>query len=184
MPDRHTAQTPPPVFSRRLSVDDVRAHKGVVEATADECAQLASLCRVERLGSLRFAYELQPLASHRFHLTGELRAEVTQACIVTLEPVEEHIREAVDIEFWPEHQLDAASRDENAAATFEASEPPEPISAGRIDVGVLAAEILASALNPYPRKADAEFVWQETPDEAETAKSGPFAGLAKLQRKG
>ena len=83
MPDRHAAQTPQPVFSRRLSVDDVRAHKGVVEATADECAHLASLCRVEKLAFLRFAYDLQPLASHRFRLTGELRAEVTQACIVT-----------------------------------------------------------------------------------------------------
>ncbi len=164
-------------------MDDVRAHKGVVEATADECANLASLCRVEKLAFLRFAYDLQPIASHRFRLTGELRAEVTQACIVTLEPVEESIREAVDIEFWPEHQLDAASGNEEAAAGLETSEPPEPIAGGRIDVGAFAAEILASALNPYPRKTDAEFVWQDAPDEAETAKSGPFASLARLQPK-
>ena len=97
--------------------------------------------------------------------------------------MEESIREAVDIEFWPEHQLDAASGDEEAAAGLEASEPPEPIAGGRIDVGAFAAEILASALNPYPRKTDAEFVWQDAPDEAEKAKSGPFASLARLQPK-
>ncbi len=182
MPERHAAQTPDTVFSRRLCVDDLKAREGLIEANAAECARLASLCGAVNLAFLRFSYRLQPLASHRYRLTGELSAEVTQACVVTLEPVEERVQEAVTIEFWPEQQLGAVSADEDAAIDAEPSDAPEPIIGGRIDLGALAAEILASVINPYPRKADAEFVWRETPEGAEAGKSSPFASLAKLQR--
>ena len=88
------------------------------------------------------------------------------------------VREAVAAEFWPENQLEALTREEDETAESAPSEAPEPIIAGKIDIGAFAVEILASAINPYPRKADAEFVW----DEGEAEKTGPFAALAKLRQ--
>lgn len=179
MPEERRPQAPEAAFSRRLSVDDVGSHEGVIEADSAECGRLAALYGIESLSGFRFSYSVRPLPSHRFRLTGDLSADVTQACVITLEPVTEHIREAVTAEFWPEHQLEETSGEEESVE----SEVPEPIVGGRIDVGALAAEILASAINPYPRKADAEFAWDESGDAEGAPPSGPFAKLAKLREK-
>jgi hypothetical protein len=45
----------------------------------------------------------------------------------------------------------------------------------------LAAELFASAINPYPRKEDAEFAWTDPKAAAEEGTLKPFAALARLK---
>jgi hypothetical protein len=100
-----------------------------------------------------------------------------------LEPVPEVIREDVSLEFWPEPLLDREDFHSEDDDILE-SDPPEPIVNGRVDLGHLAAEIFASAINPYPRKDGVEFDWSD-PNAAENeAASRPFAALARLKDKG
>jgi Large ribosomal RNA subunit accumulation protein YceD len=90
---------------------------------------------------------------------GEVYAEVTQTCVVTLEPIEAIVREAVDVRFAEpaqEHRrgnLDAPGVAE--LIDLDSDDPPDAIENGRIDLGALAAEFLALGLDPYPRKPGA-----------------------------
>ena len=67
----------------------------------------------------------------------------------------------------------------------EAAEAPEPAPGGWIDLGELAAEQLGLALDPYPRKPDAEVPaeWKAEPVEEPVAaeRPNPFAILEKLK---
>jgi hypothetical protein len=49
-----------------------------------------------------------------------------------------------------------------------------------IDVGRLVTEELLSGLDPYPRRADAQFEWSD--EKGEAASAHPFAALAKLKK--
>ena len=156
---------------------------GRIEATAQERNQLAELFGIESLERFTFDYQLQPVGTDRAHLSGEIRAELTQLCSVTLEPIQETVDEAVSLDYWPQQQI---GREDAAAPQADPQglppDPPAPIVNGRINVGALAGEILASAINPYPRKDGAEFVWDDPKNEDGGALS-PFAELAKLKAK-
>ncbi len=177
------ATAPDAVFSRVVSLGDfAQVLSGRIEATPEERTALAERFGIESLESFSFDYALQPVGTDRAHLTGQIHAAPTQLCIVTLEPVQETVEEAVSVDCIPQEQI----RPETAIA-LEADpfalpdDPPVPIVGGRIDVGALAREVLASAINPYPRKKGAEFGWDDPKDE--DGASGPFAELAKLRSK-
>jgi uncharacterized metal-binding protein YceD (DUF177 family) len=105
--------------------------------------------------------------------TGRVSATVGQTCVVTLEPMENHVEEAIDVIFAPPSRGDLAHQN----ATFDADEPPEVLVDGAADLGAIAAEFLLLGINPYPRKPGAEFA----PPAAEGAVTTPFAALAKLK---
>jgi hypothetical protein len=67
----------------------------------------------------------------------------------------------------------------------EGAEAPEPVLDGWIDLGELAAEQLGLAIDPYPRKPDAELPaeWKAEPgaEPAVTERPNPFAALEKLK---
>lgn len=183
MPKQTPTSGEKPPFSRIVTPADAgSALQGRLEANAAEREVLAQFNGVASLASLSFAYGLESLPSQRYRLTGEVQAELTQLCGVTLEPVAEHIREAVSLEFWPEHLLADAASDPAEPDELLASDPPEALVNGRIDLGQLAAEIFASAINPYPRKPDAEFGWTD-PKSADAGGLKPFAALAQLKSK-
>jgi hypothetical protein len=182
-PDRGAPASPLPL-SRLISLADQSAPLvGRIEASVSQRAGLAALLGLEDLADLSFNYRLAPIASERFRLTGEVEARVTQLCVVTLDPVAEHIQESIAVECWPEEQIESADEAEiDDLATSELpDDPPVPIVNGKVDLGVFAAEILASALNPYPRKEDVEFNWED-PAAPDRAASGPLAGLAKWKK--
>ena len=173
------------VFSRFVPLGDfAEPITGRIEATAEERGRLAALFSIESLESFAFDYKLLPVGTDRAHLSGDIRAALTQLCGVTLEPVRETVREAVSIDCWPASKI---GREDDAAAPLAdplglPPDPPAPIVNGRINVGALAGEILASAINPYPRKDGVEFAWDD-PRSENGAALGPFAGLAKLKPK-
>ncbi len=82
--------------------------------------------------------------------------------------------ETVSLDCWPQEQI---GREDAAAAQADPqglpAEPPAPIVNGRIDVGAVAAEILASAINPYPRKDGVEFAWDDPKDDGEPLAPSP-----------
>jgi hypothetical protein len=172
------------VFSRLVPLADFAGRiGGRVDATPQERIRLAELFGIQSLESFSFDYVLEPAAADRAQLTGEIHAELTQLCILTLEPVSERVDEAVSVECWPREQIgaeDATGGDPDPGAI--PADPPAPIINGRVDVGAVGAEILASAINPYPRREDAEFGWRD-PLTADGKASGPFAELAKLKSK-
>lgn len=184
-----------PPFSRTITAERVPAggQKGRAEADEAERAALAALYGVEEIRRLVFDYEIKPKGKGRFHLRGEMESELVQACVITLEPVEETVAETIDLEFWPAEDIDEPrmALAQGVGPEVEGAAPPEPLRNGLIDVGAVVAEFLSSSMNPYPRKAGAEFCWsdeaggEQAASEEQTATrspSGAFAVLEKLKR--
>ena len=119
-------------------------------------------------------------AGGRFHVAGRVRARIGQTCVVTLDPIENDIDEAIDLIFAPPEQIPELADlvDEAAESDGEIPDPPEPIENGVIDLGRLATDALFLAIDPYPRKPDAVF---EPPVEAADPEDHPFAALKALK---
>ena len=146
------------------------------EATADECHALEQALRIPSVASLEASYRIAGLSGGGYKLSGDIKADVVQACIVTLEPVPALVVDRFNVEFW----TNSAGREEKGDQSVLEGADVEPLILGQIDVGRIVFETLSGGLNPYPRKQGAEFDWQD-PALAKPELHGPFAALAKLK---
>jgi hypothetical protein len=153
------------------------------DAGPDERAAVAQALDLIACTSLRAHYAIQPMSGGCYRLSGRLHAEVSQTCVVTLDPVEGTLEESFEATFWPREAM--PTPDSGELAIDDAPEP-EPIVAGQIAVGRVIFECLAAALEPYPRKLGAVLDWQPplAADANATRATSPFAVLANLKTKG
>ena len=184
MPIEGDQSAPQPVLSHKIRVaglDD--AIDGRITFAEIGYSRIAAFLGAQSLDELSISYRFVPIANGRLALTGHVEARLTQLCVVTREPVAERIDELLDLECWPDDQIGELP-DEAEGEGLQAlpQDPPVPIVQGQVDLGALAVEIVASAMNPYPRKQDAAFDWHDP--KSEGSPGGPFAGLAKLKPKG
>ncbi len=149
-------------------------------ATAEELIELARELDIPSCGRVRVAYEIKPLGDGHYRFAGTLEAEVTQACVVTLDPVPARLTEKFAIALAPAAEL---ADEEPVLGDREVSSVPdtEPIEDGRIEVGTMVFGILSAALPPYPRREGAEFDWVDPKIAADPDGASPFAALAKLK---
>lgn len=180
-----TSEAEPALLSRVLKVDEIKdGASGEIDANDAEMKAIACLLDLVRLERLTFDYRFRHVGGGRLHLSGQLKAQVTQTCVVSLDPIDATIDVPVEIEFWPEALLQRSETSEDEPGNVALLDWPEPIVGGRIDLGVVAYETLATALDPYPKREGVSFDWsQGAPKEAPEAKSGPFAALAALKRR-
>jgi len=173
------------VLSRALKVDDIRdGASGEITATQSEMEVVARLLALVALSGLTFSYRFKAGGGGCLHLTGRLRANVTQTCVVSLDPVEACLDVPVEVEFWPAPLVEELERSAEEPGTLGLLDWPEAVVDGRIDLGPVIYESLATALDPYPKREGVSFDWsQGSPQEAGQDKSGPFAPLAALKRR-
>ena len=174
------------VLSRILKVDEIKdGASGEIAATEAEMDAITGMLDLAGLERLSFPYRLDHQGGGRFRLTGRLQANVTQTCVVSLDPVEVPLDVPVEVEFWPASLLKGPEEGAEEPVSVALLDGPEPIADGRIDLGPLIYETLATALDPYPKREGAGFDWsqQGLPEEAGEGKSGPFAALAALKRR-
>jgi uncharacterized metal-binding protein YceD (DUF177 family) len=178
-----TSEVRPAPLSRIFKVDEINdGASGEVIATKAELDAIARLLDLVRLEGLTFEYRFTHGGSGRLRLTGRLEADVTQTCIVSLDPVDARIDLPVELEFWPA-LLETAESSAELPGSVVLLDGPEPIISGRIDLGAVAYETLATSLDPYPKREGVSFDWsQGEPNQAQEAQSGPFAALAALKR--
>lgn len=148
------------------------------ELAADEetRAQVAQLASLRSLPRLQATFDLALLGSDGLRVEGEVSATVGQNCVVTLEPVDNEVKEEINLVFAPPPRTPAA--DDGGDAGDIAPGEPEPLLGDVIDLGALAVEFLILGIDPYPRKPDAKF---EPPPVQEDEASHPFAALAALK---
>jgi uncharacterized metal-binding protein YceD (DUF177 family) len=151
-----------------------------VHREASEAERSALVADLPVLSILRLMadYQIASAGGGRYRLTGDLDVEATQQCVVSLESVPAHVEETFSIEFWPPDLIPQSSGEQDVLVATDI----EPLESGIIDVGRIVFELLSAGLDPYPRKADAEFQWQD-PKGGDPETDGPFAVLAKLKKK-
>lgn len=156
-----------------------RGLSGSRTATAEERARLAATLDILSVERLSVAYSVRPLREGRFRLAGSLSGDVTQACVVSLEPVPGHIEEEFDIEFTPAAPPEESGEEEREISSLS---DEEPLENGMIPLGRVVYELVATGLEPYPRKEGAALDWRE--DAHGDGQGGAFAELARLKDKG
>ncbi|MGE8943258.1 YceD family protein [Leptospira interrogans] len=145
-------------------------------ATPAQRAEIAKELEISACSRLDVRYEIRPLSHGRYLLTGTMVADVTQSCVVSLEPVESHIEEPLEIEFRPGAQSEA---------DFDALDARdiEPLG-DTIVVGRIVYELLSSALDPYPRKEGVDLDPSLGGSDDAEARNNPFAVLKNMKPKG
>jgi Large ribosomal RNA subunit accumulation protein YceD len=169
-------------FSRPIRVEAI-PRDGLekrIEADEAERAAIAAFNRLPAVGKLAATFTLRHGGRGTVIVRGELSAEITQTCVVTLEPFDASIEESIDLRFAPAVETPkprGASVDESEAMMIGDESEPDPIVDGKIDLGAIASEFLTLNLDPYPRKPGAAF---EAPKgDEDGSSSSPFSALRK-----
>jgi uncharacterized metal-binding protein YceD (DUF177 family) len=155
-----------PVALADIPEDGRRFELAADEATRAHIAQLAGLRSLPRLQA---TFDLARQDSTGLRVDGEVSATVGQNCVVTLDPVDNEVKEKINLVFAPP-RAHASGGDDDPGE-------PEPLVGDMIDLGALATEFLILGIDPYPRKPGAAF---EPPVVEES--SHPFAALAALKK--
>ena len=172
----------PDPWSVPLAVVQIPEHGLHREIEADPAAReaMAEVAGLREILSAHAALDVTPGSGGRVHVGGHVRARIGQICVVTLDPIENEIDEAIDLVFAPPEQIPQLADlvDETLEIGAEIPDPPEPIVNGVIDLGRLATDALFLGIDPYPRRPDAVF---EPPVVAADPEDHPFAALKALQ---
>jgi uncharacterized metal-binding protein YceD (DUF177 family) len=168
------------LFDWRVPLREISAQglQGSQTANAEERQELARVLDIASCERLAVDYKIQPMRSGLYRLTGRILADVVQPCVITLEPVTQHIDEALDIELRPTGMLPEA--EEGEQDILQAPDV-EPIEDDAVNVGLIVLEHLSTTIDPYPRLPGAEL-----DSVAASAGQGanPFAVLKKLKDQG
>jgi hypothetical protein len=149
-----------PEFSRLANVSRIGRldHRVDIAATAEERAALARRFGLLELEDLSAKLVLKKRGDGVVEVSGAFHARLAQPCVATLEPVWATIDEDVRLYFsGPLGDAAARGARDAAMAKFEDIDPmdddgsPEPIIGGAIDLGEAVAQLMALALDPYPR---------------------------------
>jgi uncharacterized metal-binding protein YceD (DUF177 family) len=115
-------------------------------------------------------------------ITGNVSADITQSCVITLEPLAARIDAAIDAVFVQEGSKLARpplSADGEIVIDYDGADIPETFSGDMIDVGALAEEFFGLSIDPYPRAPGAALDAALEP-QAGASKPSPFAKLLKF----
>jgi uncharacterized metal-binding protein YceD (DUF177 family) len=162
-----------------LFVSDVPEAGLHIDLTPDEREReaVAALAGLARLPRLEASFDVTRHGRSGLHLVGRVSATVGQTCVVTLDPMENEVDEAVDLVFVPSPQ---AGRHEAAEIEVPLEDAVEALGEGTVDLGALATEFLILGIDPYPRKPGTVFQAPSAGDD----NAHPFAALAALRKDG
>lgn len=151
----------------------------VVTPSAEERAALAArlgVTSVERLEVKLHAVKFRG----GIRVTGRLEGAVTQPSVVTLEPVAQELSEPVDRIFLPGGEKPyAGPADAEIFVDLEGEDLPDHFEGNEADLTDLIVEIMALAVDLYPREPGATLA--DTGYAPDLDESSPFSALKALK---
>jgi hypothetical protein len=183
------SRDPEPAFARPLKIAEVPPEGLEIDIVADDAerAALSAHNGLVAIPALAARLRIRRWRGDGLAVEGELRAVVRQTCVLTMDEFDAEIITPVEMRFAPERppaqpRRTRGPRPEEVADTAALTiglddDPPDPLVGGAVDLGAIVSEFLTLALDPYPRKAGAQFV---EPAPAEDApETSPFVRLRK-----
>jgi uncharacterized metal-binding protein YceD (DUF177 family) len=175
-------------FERPFALDKLGDRAVSTAIEADEAERVALARRFGALGIARLAAKFKirrARAGRAVRLEGTVEGEVVQACVVSLAPVRQTINERFVALYVPAADLKPIETDADGNVSLDAflgdEELEEALPEGPLDLGEIAAQEFAVAIDPYPRAPGAGFQadWGSVPERV-----SPFADLkAKLEKR-
>lgn len=169
----HEARTKSPVsFPVHVARLPQKGISVTFEADPAQRAALAGDHGLLSVDSWRAELSVSPWKRNGVKVAGRVTADIVHACVVTLDPLQAHIDEAIEGLFLPEgSKLGRQGFGQAGEILIDAEGPdsPETFSGDSVDVGALAEQFFALAIDPYPRKPGAGL--ESAADDAEPAES-------------
>ena len=164
------------IWGLPVRLDDIPEPGRRFELSPDAAARsaLARLVGVNDVPRLHADLDVRRVGDG-LRVIGRVTGAVGQTCVVSLDPLENEVEEAIDLLFSPAGALPTA-----AADVAELSDASEPLVDGMIDLGAIATEFFLLGIDPYPRKPGAVFAEQHGGESS--AATSPFAVLAALKK--
>lgn len=171
------------LWSNPISIDDVSERGMHVDLAAGEAAraEIARVAGLRDLPKLSASFDVTREGADAVRIAGEVSATVGQNCVVTLEPIENEIREAVDLLFTSRAKGSIADSEGKLTLDFNDPDSAEPTREGVVDLAAIATEFFLLGIDPYPRKEGATFDAPKTPEDPS---KHPFAALEALKKAG
>ncbi|WP_428645501.1 YceD family protein [Roseibium sp.] len=176
-----------PVNASRVVDKDERLE---ISPDAASLKMIAEAYGLDAIGNLTADLRLKPYRKAGLRVTGTVTADITQTCVVSLEPFESVLRIDMDRTFEPHSSKPRKIRDLNDDGEIEIDleqlDPPDVILDGVLDLGAVLCEELALSLDPFPRKPGVAFEGADGDDDGDEAseetKPSPFAALQALKK--
>lgn len=171
-------------LSRPFKIDsrNLKGNTEQIEATEQECQQLAKRLEVITLNYLRAKVKILAGVDDVITVTGSLDAEVTQTCVVSGGKIVNPVSTTFELQFSESSPYKESDDDD---VDFQEEQPPEPIENGIIDLGEIVSQFLSMEIDPYPRTAGlpySDYSDDQNSKEGENA-DHPFSALAVLKDK-
>ena len=148
-----------------------------IAPSAEDRARIADWAGVQSVEAFYAKIDLKKISPTHFKLDVTLEADITQACVVTLEPVHSHIAHKFIRELLltqaPQHAV------KEIELTPVDDDGREEIESLRYNLAVPVLEEFALAIAPYPRAPGVEF---EPPEDDADSVIHPFAALKSLKK--
>lgn len=169
--------TTPPILAHPVSVAEPPGSEIVIAPTHEERARLAEAYSLLSVDGFVAHVTVTARPAGALLVEGRVEADIVQACVVTLEPVRQHIDEAFSLRFVREAAAHTSRPGKDVYVDVSGDEPPDVITGATIDVGTIVEEHFALAIDPYPRAPGAAMPSEASDDDIGAS---PFAGLAGL----
>lgn len=159
-----------------------------LSATQKECQDLAGSLGVLAFQHVEADFKITRWRSSGLKLIADIRAEVVQNCVVSLETVSSSLDEQMEWHFLPVEKL---RKDADTEIVLQidplGDDPADALVDGKVDLGTLVAEHLCLMIDPFVRASAVEFddVFEDVKKShaLETAEISPFAVLDQLRKK-
>jgi uncharacterized metal-binding protein YceD (DUF177 family) len=171
-----TADSPPLERNYNLGRLASAGDEITITATSDELRRIAEWAEVRSLEALSARITLQKLSATAFRYDAELRAQLTQDCVVTLEPVHSTVERRIHRELYYSQSNTVAG---DVVVDADADEVREEIATLHYDLAAPLLEELALAIDPYPRAPGVTF---SPPSDKDRPPESPFAVLKNLKK--
>ena len=130
-----------------------------VEADDEQRTALAVTHGLLSVETYRAELSVRAWKRNGVSVEGKVTADITQECVVTLDPLPARIDADVSAVFLPEDSKlgrEGFGSGGEILIDTKGDDAPETFSGDFIDVGALAEEFFGLAIDPYPRRSDAE----------------------------
>jgi len=158
-----------------------------LEPDASERARLAAIAGIPSIERMVAELVFTRWRKNGVEVRGRIDADVTQECVVTLDPVAGRVEEEIDRIFLPEGSKLAKPRLSDEGELLldpDGRDAPEIFTGETLDAWEIVIEHFLLGLDPFPRAEGAgEIDWStETEESAENDLENPFSVLASLKK--
>ena len=167
----------------------------LISPNADEKQRLCQRLGLESIQELKADIQIgHPSGASAYHIHGHISGEITQNCVVSLEPVVNRVDESFDAWFAdPDSAVSIAKvrhekdmeRGHGEVEMLDEQDDPEAIIDGKIDLGEVVTQFLSLSIDPYPHAEGAAFEGKNDQQDGddEPSVNNPFAALKDWKNK-